>query len=58
MPATLDDGEIPQHPKESEKHNFVASRSPIETISDSIPKYDEYAPPEDSITARKTDGAA
>lgn len=58
MPATLEDEAVPQHPKESEKHIFVASKSPIETISDDIPQYDEYAPPEVSITARKTDGAA
>ncbi|GJL84062.1 MAG: hypothetical protein DHS20C01_36960 [marine bacterium B5-7] len=58
MPATLEDAAVPQHPKESEKHIFVASKSPIETISDDIPQYDEYAPPEVSITARKTDGAA
>ena len=31
MPATLEDGAMPQHPKESEKHIFVASKSPIET---------------------------
>lgn len=56
MPATLDDGDTPRHPQGSEKHIFVASRSSIETIDDRIPKYDEYAPPEVSITARKSDG--
>jgi len=56
MPATLDEGAEPQHPKDSEKHIFVASRSSIEPISEKIPKYDEYAPPELSITARKSDG--
>ncbi len=58
MPATLDHDAAPQHPKESEKHIFVASKSPIETISEGIPQFDEYAPLEVSITARKTDGAA
>jgi len=57
MPATLDGEFVPQHPEESEKHIFVASKSPIETISDGIPQFDEYAPPEVSITARKTDRA-
>ena len=56
MPATLNDELILQHPRGSEKHIFVASKSPIETISDGIPQYSEYAPPEVSITARKTDG--
>lgn len=58
MPATLDDGVSPQHPKGSEKHIFVAFKSSIETISDEVPQYDEYAPSEVSITARKTEGEA
>ena len=53
MPATLDNDAVPQHPQDSEKHIFAASKSPIETISEGIPQYDEYAPPEVSITARK-----
>jgi len=55
MPATLDNGALPQHPSDSEKHVFVASKSPIETIGDGIPQYDEYAPPEFSITVRRDD---
>jgi len=58
MPATLDDGDTPQHPEDSEKHIFVASSSSVERLDDSIPEYDEYAPPESSITSRKTDGSA
>lgn len=58
MPATLDSDATPQHPKDSEKHIFVASKSAIEKIDDDLPQYREYAPPEVSITARKTDGAA
>jgi len=58
MPATLADGDTPQHPQDSEKHIFVASCSSIERLIDSIPQYDEYAPPESSITSRKTDGAS
>ena len=54
MPATLNDGDTPQHPEASEKHIFVASRSSLEPIGDSIPEYAEYAPREVSITARKT----
>lgn len=58
MPATLDDENVPSHPKESEKHIFVASKSPIETIIGDIPQFDEYAPPEVSITSRKTEDSA
>lgn len=58
MPATLDGGDTPQHPTESEKHIFVASCSALEPLSDSIPEYDEYAPPDSSLTSRKTDGIA
>jgi len=53
MPATLDIDSVPQHPLESEKHIFVASKSQIEVISGDLPQYDEYAPPDESITARK-----
>ena len=53
MPATLNGDATPEHPAESEKHIFVASKSPIETITGEIPQHDEYAPPEVSITARK-----
>ncbi|MFQ6023791.1 MAG: GFA family protein [Acidiferrobacterales bacterium] len=51
MPATLESEATPGHPKESEKHIFVASKSPCETITDDLPQYDEYAPPEVSPTS-------
>lgn len=41
MPATLEGGTLPGHPKETEKHIFVASKSPCETITDGLPQYDE-----------------
>lgn len=53
MPATLDDGCTPGHPVESEKHIFVESASVLEPISKELPEYDEYAPPERSVTSRK-----
>jgi hypothetical protein len=53
MPATLDDGCTPGHPIESEKHIFVGSASSLEPIPDGAPEYDEYAPPEHSVTSRK-----
>lgn len=53
MPATLDDGDLPGHPVASEKHIFVASASALEPIPDSIERYDTYAPPEQSVTARR-----
>ncbi len=55
MPATLSADDVPWHPEDSEKHIFVASKSPIESISGDNPQYAEYAPPELSITARKPD---
>lgn len=58
MPATLEGEATPGHPKESEKHIFVGSKSPCETIADDLIQYEEYAPPEVSITARKTPGTA
>ena len=58
MPATLEGESTPGHPKESEKHIFVASKSPLETIADGLPQYDEYGPAETSITSRKSTGAA
>ena len=54
MPATLEEQMTPGHPKESEKHIFVASKSPCETVTGDLPQYDEYAPLEVSITSRKT----
>lgn len=56
MPATLDPGAEPEHPQDSEKHIFVTSKSPIEKICGEVPQYDEYAPAEVSITARKNPG--
>ncbi len=56
MPATLDRDALPQHPRDSEKHIFVASKSPIEKIGDELPQYNEYAPAEVSVTARKNSG--
>ena len=58
MPATLDEGDSPQHPTETEKHIFVASSSILEPLSESIQQYDAYAPPEVSITSRKMDDTA
>ena len=54
MPATLEDQAVPGHPKDSEKHIFVGSKSPLETITDDLPQYDEYAPVDVSVTSRKT----
>lgn len=54
MPATLDEGLDPGHPRDSEKHIFAGSKSHLDTIGDDLPRYDAYAPPEVSITARKT----
>ncbi|MEM7281380.1 MAG: GFA family protein [Pseudomonadota bacterium] len=54
MPATLERDAHPQHPEETEKHIFVASRSPLETLQGDLPQYDEYAPPDVSVTARKS----
>lgn len=54
MPATLEGDYTPEHPPGSEKHIFVGSKSVLDTISDELPQYDEYAPSEISITARKT----
>ncbi len=51
MPATLEGEATPGHSKESEKHIFAASKSPCETITDGLPQYDEYAPPEVSPTS-------
>ena len=58
MPATLEGEATPGHPKESEKHIFVGSKSPCETISDDLPQFDEYAPPDVSVTSKKTPGAS
>ena len=58
MPATLEGETTPGHPKESEKHIFVASKSPIETITDDLPQFEEYAPSEVSVTSRKSNGTA
>lgn len=54
MPATLEGDATPGHPKESEMHIFVSSKSPCETIGGDLPQYDEYAPSEISLTSRKT----
>ena len=51
MPATLEGEATPGHPNDSEKHIFAKSKSPIETITDNLPQYDEYAPPEVSATS-------
>lgn len=56
MPATLEGDSDPGHPEGSEKHIFVASKSPLETITDDLPQFDEYAPPELSVTSRKFPG--
>ncbi len=53
MPATLEQGETPGHPPESEKHIFTASASSLEPLSEDLPRYDGYAPPEDSLTSRR-----
>ena len=54
MPATLDGDSVPGHPKSSEKHIYVGSKSVIEVITDDLPKYEGYAPAEASVTSRKT----
>lgn len=54
MPATLEGEAIPGHPEGSEKHIFVGSKSPIETIADDLPQFEEYAPSAISVTSRKS----
>ncbi|MDH3378814.1 MAG: hypothetical protein OEQ39_17960 [Gammaproteobacteria bacterium] len=51
MPATLEGDAEPGHPKDTEKHIFIKSKSPNETITDDFPQYDKYAPPEVSATS-------
>jgi len=58
MPATLEGGSLPGHPKESEKHIFVGSKSPLETITDDLPQFEAYAPSEISVTSRKAPASA
>ncbi len=43
-PAVLEGDAHPGHPRESEKHIFATSKSPLETISDNLPQYEGYAP--------------
>ena len=57
MPATLEGESVPGHPRGSEKHIFVASKSPIDRIADALPRYDGYAPPEVSVTSASVGGA-
>ena len=52
MPATLEGESTPGHPSDTEKHIFVVSKSPIDRISDALPQYETYAPPEASSTSR------
>ena len=56
MPATLDGDRSPGHPSGSEKHIFVGSKSPLDRISDGLPRFEEYAPAEVSATSRKVSG--
>ena len=56
MAATLEGEDEPGHPPQSEKHIFVGSKSPIEMIGGDLLQYEEYAPPEVSITSRKSGG--
>lgn len=58
MPATLNGASTPGHPKDSEKHIFVGLKSPLETITDNLPQFEEYAPTEISVTSRKSPGAS
>ncbi len=44
MAATLDGDASPGHPQDTEKHIFVASKSALATITDSLPQYAGYAP--------------
>ncbi|MFO0993660.1 MAG: GFA family protein [Hyphomicrobiales bacterium] len=46
MPATLDGGVHPGHPREKESHIHVASKAGWETIGDDLPQYDEASPDE------------
>ncbi len=50
-PAVLEGDAHPGHPKESEKHIFATSKSPLEIISDGLPQYEGYAPADASPTA-------
>jgi len=50
-PAVLEQDAHPGHPKKSEKHIFVSSKAPLETISDGLPQYEGYAPADVSPTA-------
>lgn len=54
MPATLEEDSEPGHPEGSEKHIFVGSKSSLETITDDLPQFEEYAPPALSVTSRKS----
>lgn len=58
MPATLEGDSGPGHSAGSEKHIFVASKSPLDTITDDLPQFDNYAPPVLSVTLRKSPGDA
>ena len=44
MPGTLDGDLVPGHPEGGEKHIFVGSKSPLATIADDAPQFEEHAP--------------
>jgi len=50
-PAVLEGEAHPGHFRGSEKHIFATSKSPLETISDNLPEYEEYAPADVSPSA-------
>ncbi|MFK8018755.1 MAG: GFA family protein [Pseudomonadales bacterium] len=53
MVATLEEGDEPGHPKDSEKHIFAASASALEPLASDLPSFDGYASASESITSRK-----
>ena len=44
MPGTLDSGLVPGHPRESEKHIFVSSKSPLARVPDEVAQFEGPVP--------------
>ncbi|MCY4450700.1 MAG: GFA family protein [Immundisolibacterales bacterium] len=51
MPATLDGDLTPGHPRGSEKHIFVGSKSPLARIPDDAPRFEGHAPGEEGAAS-------
>ncbi|MCH6583174.1 MAG: GFA family protein [Proteobacteria bacterium] len=41
-PGTLEEGAHPGHPKDTEKHIFVASKMPWHTLADGLPQFEGF----------------